>query len=90
VKEAADRKKNENEKFSGRKKALSDAKFIMTDYREQAIRKMPTDEAGDKEFAAWLEDLKKTQTKVDANKRKPTFKPDVAATKKGDNIELAI
>ncbi len=90
VKETAEKKEKADTKFNERKKALSDAKFVMTEYREKTVRKMAIDEAGDKDFKAWLEDLEKTQKKVEVNKRKVTFKPDVSSTKGKGTLALAL
>jgi len=90
LKDQADKKKKEDVKFSERAKAVSTAKFVMTDYREKMIRKMPIDEAGDKEFNAFLADLKKTTVKATASKKGKGFKPDLGGGGGETSVNLAI
>ena len=93
VKENADRKKKEDAKLEERGKAVSAAGFVMTDYRRGVVGKMAIDDVGDKEFSAFLEDLKKTTVKASAaskGKKGKNFKPDVAGGGGTGDIELAI
>ena len=90
LKDQADRKKKEDAKFGERSKAVSTAGFVMTDYRAKLIRKMGVDEAGDKEFSAYIEDLKKTTKKATASNKGKSFKPDMAGGNGGKGVELAI
>jgi len=89
-KDLAEKKKKDEVKFAERAKAVSAAGFMMTDYRENLVRKMTIDEAGEKEFNAFLADLKKTQIKAStASKKGKTFKPEMSGgTQK--SVELAI
>jgi len=91
VKEQADKTKKENAKFAEREKALGKAGFVMTDYRKELVKKMAIDEPGDKEFNAFMADLKKTGIKASAANRPKGkgFKPDVGGGNEA-SIELAI
>ena len=94
IKDIAEKQKKENAKFTERSKAVSDAGFVMTDYREKLVRKMTIDAAGDTEFAAFIEDLKKTKIKSSTaskgSKKGKGFKPDLAGGGEGEAIDLAI
>ena len=90
MKDLAEKKKKEDVKLAERTKAISAAGFVMTDYRKGVVSKMAIDEAGDKDFVAFLADLKKTKVKATTASTGKGFKPDMAAGGKKASINLAI
>ena len=90
MKDLAEKKKKEDIKLAERTKAISAAGFVMTDYRKGVVSKMAIDEAGDKDFVAFLADLKKTKVKATTASTGKGFKPDMAAGGKKASINLAI
>ena len=77
--------KNEVAKVDERVKVLAEAKIEVTDYRRNRIKEIPFTEEGDKDFAAFVDDLKKDRKEV-ASKPKKNFKPELAGE---GNVDLS-